>query len=278
MKQFEKELREKAAELLKNGEAAMVIGYSASSQPNRTMPVFIQKPEECDKLVLNRYCENNLSIYLSRLKDKGKLAIVAKPCDVRTIVSLIHEKQVERDQLHIISFSCPGMMEPEEDILYAGCGTCEITEPPIFDTLLGGDRKLEKEGDFKSTYKEFVDTSREARWEDVRKEMENCIRCYACRNACPMCYCEECFVERSVPRWIGEGSDVSDTTVFHIMRALHSAGRCGDCGACVRACPMGVDLSLIAKKVSSDVYELFEHRTEIDPEKPAALADWDKEG
>ena len=42
---YQTEIRKRAAELLKNKEVAMVIGYGAASLPNRTMPIFITKPE-----------------------------------------------------------------------------------------------------------------------------------------------------------------------------------------------------------------------------------------
>jgi len=274
---FEKEIRNTAKKLLENKEVAMVIGYGASSLPARTMPIFIEKPESADKLVFNRHCTNNLSIYLSRLKQKGKLAIVAKPCDVRTILSLIQEKQVERDQLHIISFACPGLLDKDGTLLDPVCAVCDISIPPLYDTLIGEGKEIEKKEPSSNVLSDFESKTPEQRWEIIKAEMQKCIRCYACRNACPMCYCEECFVERTLPRWVGEGSDLSDTLIFHIVRALHAAGRCGECGACVRACPMGVNLQLINSKINKDILNLYEHRAGMDPEKPAALSTFNLE-
>lgn len=269
---YEMEIRKMAKDLLEKKEVAMVIGYGAGSLPHRTMPIFIDKPENADKLVFNRFCSNNLAVYLTRLKDLGKLAIVAKPCDVRTIVSLIQEKQIEREKVHILSFACSGMLEPGGEILYPMCAGCEITRPPIYDTLIGEDNEIKGKEQSKISHPDFSSLSTEERWRIIREEMGKCIRCYACRNACPLCYCEECFVERTLPRWVGEGAELSDTLIFHIVRALHAAGRCGECGACVRACPMGVDLRLITAKINEDVLKLFEHRAGLDPEKPAALS------
>jgi formate dehydrogenase subunit beta len=45
--------------------------------------------------------------------------------------------------------------------------------------------------------------------------------------------------------------------IFHLVRAFHQAGRCSSCGACARACPMGVDLRLLTRKIALDVEELF---------------------
>ena len=45
--------------------------------------------------------------------------------------------------------------------------------------------------------------------------------------------------------------------IFHIIRIFHQAGRCVECDACVRACPMGIDLRSLTKKIAADVRGLF---------------------
>lgn len=277
MTDVQEELRKVAKDLLESGEVKMVIGWGESTVSNRTKPLFIEKPEETDKLVLNRNCRNNLSIYLSRLSDIGKLAIVAKPCDVRTIVSLIREKQIERENIHIISFSCGGINDNNSEELHEFCESCDVRMPPVYDTFIGPKEEADNDKEIREKASRFFNLEDDERWEEFKKEMQKCIRCYACRNACPMCYCEECFVERTLPRWVGEGAELSDTMIFHIVRAMHTAGRCGECGACVRACPMGVNFSVIASKINKDVLELFHHRAGTDSEEPPALSTFDPE-
>ena len=264
MSDCETRLRQVAAELLSSGQAARVIGYGPGTLPERTRPVFLTKPEETIVLVYNEHCRNNLVSYLMRVKEEGKSAIVCRPNDVRTLVSLIQEQQIEREQVHVITFTAKNADSN---------GAQDAAKPALFDTLI--ETEVEFPPAAQVELELFIDKPGDARWEAFKAEMEKCIRCYACRNACPMCYCSECFVERSVPRWVGEGSDVSDTMVFHITRAMHLAGRCGECNACVEACPMNVDLKLINGKINSDLLELFGHRAGVDPEAPAALATFD---
>ncbi len=54
----------------------------------------------------------------------------------------------------------------------------------------------------KNILAEFEALSAEERWNFWEKEFEKCIKCYACRQACPLCYCEQCIVEKSMPQWI----------------------------------------------------------------------------
>jgi len=67
-------------------------------------------PLPCDdaaKLIFDRTCENNLANYLHKLKGK-RVGIVVKGCDERSVVGLIQENQVSRDELVIIGAPCDG--------------------------------------------------------------------------------------------------------------------------------------------------------------------------
>ena len=89
------------------------------------------------------------------------------------------------------------------------------------------------------------------------KHYSRCIRCYACKNACPLCYCPTCFVDEAKPQWVGKGQDPTDVRTFHFLRAFHCAGRCTDCGACERACPVGINMRVFTKKLEKDSFEQF---------------------
>jgi ferredoxin len=72
-----------------------------------------------------------------------------------------------------------------------------------------------------------------------------------------LCYCPTCFVDESDPQWVGKSIDPTDTMTFHFLRAYHCAGRCTDCGACERACPVGIPVRQFTKKLNKDALELF---------------------
>jgi ferredoxin len=113
-------------------------------------------------------------------------------------------------------------------------------------------------------------SERLAYWE---RELGRCIRCYACRNACPLCVCREsCIAETRDPHWMTQETTASEKMMFHMIHTLHLAGRCTECGECERACPMGISLMTLKKKINMDMLELFGYVAGTDPAgKPPLL-------
>jgi L-lactate utilization protein LutB len=122
---------------------------------------------------------------------------------------------------------------------------------------------------------EFEKLSDEERLNFFKQAFSLCIRCYACRQVCPMCYCDECLTEKSLPQWIETTIKPSSNLFFHIMRAYHLTGRCVECGECRRVCPMHLPLDLLYKKASQMTSELFGQQPGIDPEQKSPLFHFD---
>jgi ferredoxin len=289
---LEEELRELAARLLAEEQVDVFIGYGPGSLPLRATPVFLRDAQEAAGLVWDPTCENNLALYLSRFP-KQRVGVVVKACDARALVELLREKQVDRKQLYVVGVPCDGVIcrqrldgalagreltcgrvdgeavscgghgweavIPLDELVHPSCTGCRLPTREIFDVFLGEQREIPGV--------EELEVSRDAdtRYREFSREMEKCVRCYACRQACPACYCPECFVDRSQPAWLGASSDVSENMLFHLVRALHVAGRCVDCGACARACPQQVDLGLLNRRLEREARELFGFEAGLDP-------------
>ncbi|MBN2282878.1 MAG: 4Fe-4S dicluster domain-containing protein [Deltaproteobacteria bacterium] len=227
-------------------------------------------------------------------RTKKIVGVVARGCTTRSLILNLQEKQYEREELVIIGVPCTGYVARRKldraaggkeiigcavngdrltvttaggdsdillkDIISNSCMTCRYNNPIISDIMVGDPAPPMEPGREYDAVTEFENKTEEERWAYFAGEMDKCIRCYACRNACPSCYCKVCFLEQNQPKWIGVGVEETDTQVFQFMRMFHMAGRCVDCGSCVEVCPMGVDLRTFLKKLDKDGFELFEHR------------------
>jgi ferredoxin len=159
----------------------------------------------------------------------------------------------------------------KDDYLQDNCTTCMHRNPVLYDTMAGDLVEERKDPDPYDDVKEIEDMGSEERWGFFSDTIKDCIRCYACRNACPLCYCPTCFVDESDPQWVGKSIDPTDTMTFHILRAYHCAGRCTDCGACQQACPMDINVRHFTRKLNKDVLDLYNSEAGLSIEKRPPL-------
>lgn len=103
-------------------------------------------------------------------------------------------------------------------------------------------------------------------------ELQRCIRCHACRDACPLCYCDDCVLDRLRPAWIQRSVNAAENTAYQLLRVMHLAGRCTGCGECARSCPVGVPLDVLMHKMEKEVEETYGHRSGLDPEAEHLLS------
>ncbi len=301
-------IRELSADLLEKGEVVKVIGYAKGTIPMATCPIAIQSKQDVEKLVFNSTCGLNLANYAR--KDKGKIAIVAKGCDSRNIITHIVENQIQRDQIYIIGVPCSGMVDKnkiaalfedeiiefeedgdtlnvssssqtqslkKQDYLKGNCQYCTHKNPVVYDVLAAD---LVEEQTLENLFPDVDQIEaldEEAKWQHFENLTKNCIRCYACRNACPLCYCPVCFVDESNPQWVGKGQNKTDVNTFHFLRAFHCAGRCTDCGACVEACPVGINVRDFTRKLNKDTFDLFGWEAGLDLTKRPPLDTYNPE-
>ena len=106
--------------------------------------------------------------------------------------------------------------------------------------------------------------------DNIAKTLETCIACHNCMDACPICYCKECFFEsptfdfeaEKYMRWAERKGSIRmpvGTVLFHIGRLNHMAVSCVGCGMCEQACPAKIPLLALFKSVGEDLQKVFEY-------------------
>lgn len=309
---MEQRLRSEVKALLEQGKIDRVIGFEPGSLKFTTTPLITSEKDDVDRLVINPFIVNNLSAYLTGAS--GRVGIVAKGCDSRSIVSLIQDNKVLRENVVIIGIPCSGVIDltkverlagkdrdelddivrqgdkitvtvdgerkefPAREVLFDNCLGCEFPTPREYDILLG---EPVTPSPNKATSEQKLDSLREMppeqRWQFWKEEFSRCIRCYACRNVCPACFCERCFVEESEPQWVLPVPRWQDNLIFQVIRSIHVAGRCTDCGECERACPVNIPLRSLTREMCNLAEELFNYKVGIDKEAPPLFVAYELE-
>lgn len=275
-------LIDKAKELLQSKEVAFIIGYALVPGTERTRPFIARSESDAEKLVFNNYCVNNLAVYLTRIKKpkEGKMGIVAKGCDARAVVGLIQEQQIKREDVYIIGMVCGGVTADPAlpygaDNLAPKCINCTVQTTKVCDCLIGEAadyaKPKDKNAELMAAIDKMTPNERFAFWE---AEFEKCIKCYACRQTCPLCYCEQCIADKTTPRWIESSASRRGNLSWNLIRAFHLSGRCIGCGECDRACPMDIPLTLLNRKMGMVAMREFNYRHGMAVDEPTLVGSY----
>ena len=234
---MEKQLIERAKELLASGEAVRVLGWKRGDMSYNPEPGFFENEQELEEqFVYDGFCGANLSKYMIEAsKKEGKTVVFLKPCDTYSFNQLLKEHRVDRDKAYMIGVGCKGKLDVEKIKAQGISGIDTIDGAGMDDpcdkltvTTIYGDRAectyasamLERchvcKGKEHMIYDEEIGESRdtvdaerfaeverieamspEERFEFFRSELSKCIRCNACRNVCPACNCIKCVFDQN---------------------------------------------------------------------------------
>ena len=262
-----KNIREICKKFLESKELDLIIAYRGGGINDTQIPYFAKQPSDAQNIEWGDRCYQNIAPYLHGLKKKA--GILAKPCDVRAIVQYITEQQINRENVFIIGVDCMGMVD-ENGKARPGCTDCTVRKPPVYDEYIK-DERVDALSGLNIAKAEAADGNLAENFEKFQKEIEKCILCYACRQACYGCYCKECFIERDMPDWQPAGIDAGTKMTFHMGRTMHLSGRCVDCGSCEASCQSGVNVRYIIKNVTRFIEELYGYSAGMDPARKPAL-------
>lgn len=292
----------KAAIKAKLPELELVVAWKQGFDPLHATPAFMKTEADVDQLVVGPLSVHNTATYLTGLKGK-KIGVVVKGCDSRAIVQLMQEQLLNKDDITVFGFPCSGVVDmakikaalgdgpyervtavtqegqtlkvttdgktvdlPMAQVANDKCGRCRFHNAVVSDVFVGD--KLEPTV-AEDPYEDLAALEAkpvEGRMDHWRAEMDRCIRCYACRNACPMCVCRDhCVADSRDPHWLSQEDALSQKWMFQMIHAMHLAGRCVECGECQRACPMDIPILTLRRKINKEIKALFDHEAGVNP-------------
>jgi len=150
------------------------------------------------------------------------------------------------------------------------CRRCEIKIPTMADIACGKWGVTDKKATFvevdwqKTDFAPLRDMTSEEKFDYWWGHFSQCIKCYGCRDACPICYCKDCILEAD--RGVVMPGEVPPDTMFPMLRIVHVMDSCVNCGQCQDVCPAGIPLARLIFMLNKELYDIFKYQPGLDIE------------
>lgn len=205
----------------------------------------------------SRYPLGKILIDLQREYPDTRFAVVVRGCDERALVELSKLEQIDLERLVMVGVACT-----EEEARACGC-----PRPYPSEVALGERVEAAPDREVIAEVESLPDAERLRWW---KEQFSRCIKCYGCRNVCPMCFCVDCALEN--PHLVEPGVIPPEFPSFHVIRALDMAGRCIDCGLCEEACPAGIPLRGLYRKMQEIMEDRLGYRAGENADEKSPLS------
>jgi len=100
-------------------------------------------------------------------------------------------------------------------------------------------------------------------------QFSRCIKCYGCRDACPICYCKDCILEAD--RGMIPPGEIPPDIMFPMIRIVHVMDSCVNCGQCQDACSMEIPLARLIFMLNRELADVFKYEPGMDVNAPIPL-------
>jgi len=249
-------VRQLINDILDKEEAEAVLALA--NEHGNVQPYVYKKGDSMDNLALwPKYSMAPILQSIQTANPAMKLAVVARGCDDRALVELAKRNQIYLDNVKIIGLSCTA-----DEAKECACANPYPRSIDVGEKVTGVEITEELTAISNQDYDERLGF-----WKDV---FSKCIKCYGCRNACPLCVCEECVLEDDA--WVKAGEIPPPFPIFHLIRAYHLSDKCVECGECQNSCPMGIPLTSLYAMIRGEFKELFDYMPGADIDRKSPLA------
>jgi len=282
------ELRHLVKEMLKKGIVQGVLAPVRESGNGNVSPCFVTTERDADRIALDSYYPFSLAKLVSKQVGKDtKVGMVGTTCDVQALIELAKREQVVLDKVLVIGVECE-----EEGFPYPWCRRCEHLVPSMADVAFYQDgtvsantekgkellslmnasarekRETPPEAKERALQRQEEDWAKLARLEPKERldywlsYFDRCIKCYGCRNSCPICFCKDCYLEPH-KLIVKPGGNPPDK-MFHLVRLMHVGDSCVNCGRCEASCPMSIPISRLYHALNKELSALFGYEPGLD--------------
>ncbi len=236
-------------QMLEQGEIDIFLGYRNLYGHLIPHGFTMENKEELKELRISnsRYSLEKTATHIAEKHPDAKIGLIARDCNNRALNLLYTWNQLKCENIKTIDVNCcPSKLKDH--------GDCSYLEPKKT-----GEYKEKNGISFNDNPCDLTDKfDNDERFKRWMYEFSKCMKCYGCRNICPVCFCNECSLEH--PDLVKPGSLPPEIPIFHLTRAVHMAGRCIDCGLCEDACPAEIPLRLLYRKTNEIVADLFDYK------------------
>ena len=249
------EARDVVAGVLAKGEVEGVL--CLREHEGAVGPHMFKAGDDLTGLVLTpKYALPTVIRWIHQHAPEAHIGAVLRGCEERALIELAKRRQVDMEKVSIIGLACTAEEAKE-------CG-CALGHPAnvMIGTATDGLPEHRKLADLPEDDGDRLDF-----W---KAQYAKCIKCYGCRNVCPVCACEECMM--SDHDWVKGAALPPKFASFHLIKAYHMADRCVECLECEAACPVSIPLAEMYGRLLRDVERRFNYVTGADlEEKPPLL-------
>lgn len=287
-----KYFRSKVKEALTSKKITEFLGWrNVEGVPGKTRIFSAKTPEEAEMLVFNAFCRENpirlLAGKTNCMPEKGKLGVMLKGCDSRSMLANTSENKLDMSNLWVVGVKCPGTIDIDRlraslnidiksieeadgkliitkldgkkeealksDFLDPRCLKCKYPETQSSNEILPDDSKKAPIKNPEQFIENYLEKSIKERSEYILSQLSRCTMCFACRDACPGCYCNDnCIMDYpKLPEpYLNKIPSIKGILTYHFIHYFHLSDRCTNCGECARACPEGIPLNLITEQLA----------------------------